>query len=127
MNKIILRPERVRRFPARFGWLDHRLLHLPDEGLAKLSHSTLALYVILALVSDAQGMSYYSDKRLCSILRCSDSILVSARAELIKADLLAFSSPLYQLLSLPEAETDNTDCYASAQEFTQTLKEAGLL
>ena len=127
MNKVILRPERMRRFPARFGWLDHRLLHLPDEGLAKLGHSALALYAILALVSDVQGMSYYSNKRLCWLLGCNESTLRSARAQLIKADLLAFSAPLYQLLALRQPEADTAEDYASAEEFEKTLKEAGLL
>ena len=127
MNKIILRPERMRRFPTRFGWLDHRLLHLRDEGLTKLGHSAWALYTILALVSDAQGMSYYSNKRLCWLLRCDESILRSARAQLVKADLLAFSAPLYQLLALGQPEADSAKEGASAEEFQKTLKEAGLL
>ena len=51
-------------------------------------------------MADAQGLSYYSDASAGALLACSGSELRAARAELVAAGLIAYQSPLYQVLSL---------------------------
>ena len=52
------------------------------------------------MVADAEGLSYYSDASTAALLTCSGSELRAARAELVAAGLIAYRSPLYQVLSL---------------------------
>ena len=60
-------PDRPRQIPPRFSWIDHRLVR--DAHLSRLSTShAAALYLALHTVSDARGLSYYSDKRLLQLL-----------------------------------------------------------
>ena len=61
-------------------------------------------YFFLASVSDQQGLSYYRDDSLASRLRIRQADLLEARDELIRHDLLAYESPLTQVLSLPQAQ-----------------------
>jgi len=56
--KRLLCPERVRRVPARFSWLDHRLVR--DHHIESCGPEALALYLLLVTVGDAEGLSYYS-------------------------------------------------------------------
>ena len=94
----MLRPERVRQVPPSFNWVDHRLVR--DHYLERCDCTALALYLFLVVVSDAQGLSYYSDASLCRRLKLDPLQLSAARAALEKADLIAYHKPLYQVLSL---------------------------
>jgi hypothetical protein len=60
-----------------------------------------ALYLFLVTVSDAQGLSYYGAPTLARRLHLSDGDLDSARRQLIELELIAYRSPLYQVLALP--------------------------
>jgi hypothetical protein len=51
-------------------------------------------------VADAQGLSYYSDQTTENLLGFSPLELGSARAELVRAGLIAYRTPFYQVLSL---------------------------
>jgi hypothetical protein len=64
--------------------------------------NALALYLFLVTVSDAQGLSYYSDASICRRLKLDLLQLDPIRAQLQKADLIAYRKPLYQVLSLQE-------------------------
>jgi hypothetical protein len=70
--------------------------------LAELSTPAKLLYFTLCLVSDRNGLSFYSDYRLSVLLKLSSQHLQAARAELLRRDLLAYSEGLYQLMSLPK-------------------------
>lgn len=98
MKKLLLRPERLRRAPPQFSWLDQRLFR--NGRSAPCEADALALYLFLVVVADAQGLSYYSDATIARLLRWDTLRLASARRQLIDADLVAFSAPLYQVLSL---------------------------
>lgn len=94
-------PDRPRQIPPRFSWIDHRLVR--DAHLSRLSTShAAALYLALLTVSDARGLSYYSDKRLLQLLPNTTTLdqLGHARRELIHAELIAHRPPHYQILSL---------------------------
>lgn len=59
MKKRVLNPERLRKVPPQFSWIDHRLVQ--DNYLVRCEHSAWALYLFLTSVGDVQGLSYYSD------------------------------------------------------------------
>lgn len=91
-------PQRQRRIPPQFSWLDHRLVR--DGHVQGRSAPALALYLFLVTVADADGLSWYSDAGLCQQLSWSDAQLRSARAELQQAGLIAYRQPLVQVLDL---------------------------
>jgi hypothetical protein len=91
-------PQRRRRIPQQFSWVDHRLVR--DGHLQGRSAPALALYLFLVTVADADGLSWYSEAALCRQLSWSGPQLHNARAELQQAELLAYREPLYQVLDL---------------------------
>lgn len=94
-------PQRRRRVPPQFSWVDHRLVR--DGHLQGRSASALALYLFLVTVADADGLSWYSDEALCRQLSCETAQLRRDRAELQQASLIAYRQPLYQVLDLAPA------------------------
>ena len=91
-------PERIRKVPKQFSWLDQRLVqaHLIDH----LSHPAAALYLFLVIVADAKGLSYYGDRTLSKRLTMDENTLFSTRRQLIHTGLIAYKHPLYQVLAL---------------------------
>lgn len=96
--KRVLCPQRLRRVPQQFSWLDHRLVR--DRHFAGRSAPALALYLFLVTVADGQGLSYYSDPIICRLLPLDGPALARARQELIAAGLIVYQRPLYQVLAL---------------------------
>jgi len=99
-TKRILCPERLRRIPKAFSWVDHRLVR--EGHISRCSHEALALYLFLVTVADAEGLSYYSDPAVERLLDMNESTLASARRILCRVGLVAYSNPLYQVLSLDD-------------------------
>lgn len=97
-NTPILYPERLRHVPRQFSWIDHRLVR--DRHIQGPSPSALSLYLFLCTVSDARGMSYYSDGAAGALLRLEAGQIREARGELMQAGLIAYRRPFYQVLSL---------------------------
>jgi hypothetical protein len=91
-------PDRIRKIPKQFSWVDHRLVR--EHHIEKLSHPASALYLFLVTVSDAQGLSYYSDPTISQRLSMDREVLVQSREELTRFALLAYQKPLYQVLAL---------------------------
>jgi hypothetical protein len=98
LTKRIPCPERIRRIPRQFSWVDHRLVR--DKRLCGLSHAAQSLYLFLVTVSDADGVSYYSDAAVERLLSMESSQLTYSWGILCGAGLLAYSRPFYQILSL---------------------------
>lgn len=98
---VVVRPERIRRLPPGFGWIDHRFVR--HGFAARLSPEAQALYLFLATVADEYGVSWYSTDKLCLKSGLSPMAVTLARKELTAQSLLAYACPVYQLLSLPEA------------------------
>ena len=92
-------PQRVRTMPAQFGAVDRRLVY--QKHIRRMSAEQIALYVFLQCVSDAQGLSFYSDERVCEELHFTHDELWEAREELVQGAFLLYHRPIYQLLNLP--------------------------
>ncbi len=105
MAEIIKEPvcrDRVRRIPRGFSWVDHRLVR--EHYVERCSHGALALYLFLVTVSDAEGLSWWSERSLSDRLGMPVDRVRQARAELEAADLVAFEQPLWQILDLEGGE-----------------------
>lgn len=98
MEKHLLDPARLRKTPPQFSWIDQRLVR--ERHIERLSHAAAALYLFLLTVADAQGLSFYSERSIGRHLAMAAERLDSTRKELLRADLIAYQDPLYQVLSL---------------------------
>jgi hypothetical protein len=97
--KRVLLPDRVRKIEGSFGWIDHRFV--TGGFLHDLSMIEILLYLFLVAVSDRNGLSFYHDDRIASVLKIDLPALGKAREGLVRRSLLAYEFPLYQILSLP--------------------------
>ena len=93
-------PERVRTIPVQFGPVDRQLVY--QKHIRRMSTEQIALYVFLQCVSDAEGLSFYFDERICEYLHFSLNGLWKARDGLVQGGFLLYSRPIYQLLNLPQ-------------------------
>jgi len=99
IEKRLLVADRVRRPPREgFSWVDRRFLR---DFASRLSGDAVFLYFFLAAVSDKQGLSFYGDATIAVRLRMREEAVVAARDDLVIHDLVAYQSPLTQVLSLP--------------------------
>ena len=65
-TKRVLCERRLRRIPAQFSWIDQRLVF--EGHLGRCDAHTAALYLLLIIVADAQGLSYWGDARVMRLL-----------------------------------------------------------
>ena len=100
IRKKVINPNRVRRIDGGFSFIPHRFLS--DGFLASLSQKELLLYLFLILVSDRNGLSFYSYDSICSLLQITADQYIDARNALIKKDLIAFEGTVFQILDLPK-------------------------
>lgn len=123
VQKHLICPQRIRKIPKQFSWLDHRLVS--DHHIDRCSHSAAALYLFLVTVADAQGLSYYSDRAISQRLDMDANTLAQARQELIRIGLIAYQKPLYQVLAL-DTLTEATNRYpGQLQSLAQIFKQIG--
>jgi len=123
VKKFPIHPNRIRKTPKQFSWLDHRLVR--DRYIDRCSHPAATLYLFLVTVADAQGLSYYSDATICERLTMDPAILEKARGELIHIGLIAYRSPLYQVLGLDEPVLNTTTPSPGLQSLAQIFKNIG--
>jgi hypothetical protein len=77
-TKRLLCPQRVRRVPHQFSWIDQRLVR--DGHISRCGGvQALGLYLLLVTVADSQGLSYYSDKTAARLLGLNEVDLRQAR------------------------------------------------
>lgn len=99
MKKRLLNPCRVRRINGGFSFIPHRFL---TEGFyACMSNEEKNLYMFLVLASDKNGLSYYSDKSICTYTGLPHEAYIHARKGLVEKDLIEFNGTLFQVLELP--------------------------
>ena len=116
IEKKPLLPERVRRIEGGFSFIPHAFL--TREFVTCLTQHELLLYFVLILVGDRRGLSYYSQEKLCLLLRMSFDELITARNGLIRKSLIAFDGFLFQVLSLPEKpKQDQSRALTCQQDF----------
>jgi hypothetical protein len=94
LSKRLVCPARVRRVPKQFSWVDQH------HYVERCDAYALALYLFLVTVADDQGLSYYADTTLSARLSMDGAILNKARQTLIRAQLIAYERPFYQVLAL---------------------------
>jgi len=100
-RKHVLCEERTRQVPAQFSWIGHRLV---SGGFCRRCRTEeLALYLVLVIEGDADGLSYYGDESISGLIGVPASRVAEIREGLVRADLVAYRKPLYQVLELPEA------------------------
>jgi hypothetical protein len=119
IKKRVLCPERLRKVPAQFSWVDQRLVR--QRYIERCEPSAWALYLVLVTVADAEGLSYYSDASLGRMLRLDQLTLSAARAQLCAAGLLMYQKPLYQVLALEDSAPPGAPVSRSGQ--TRSLKD----
>ena len=105
INKRILDRHRLRVLPhSGFSWVDRRFIR---NGFAdRLSAADVSLYFFLCAVADRDGLSFFGDVRISSLLKISSGNLDRARRTLVYQDLIRFERPLYQVLALPKSELE---------------------
>jgi hypothetical protein len=96
--KQIICSDRLRRVPAQFSWIDHRLVR--DHHIDRCDAHAAMLYLFLVTVADARGVSWYSDESTARRLSMNMERLCRARSDLIQTGLIAWASPVYQVLAL---------------------------
>jgi len=99
-SRQVICPARLRRVPERFSWVDQRLVR--DRHLERLDVYAAALYLFLVTVADVRGLSWYGDTSVARRLSIDEVRLRRARADLVAAGMLAYASPLYQVLALEQ-------------------------
>ena len=57
--------------------------------------------MFLVLASDKNGLSYYSDKSICTYTGLNSEMYDQARDSLIEKDLIAYNGRIFQVLELP--------------------------
>ena len=119
IKKRVLCPERLRKVPAQFSWVDQRLVR--HRYIERCEPTAWALYLVLVTVADAEGLSYYSDASLARMLRLDQLTLSAARTQLSRAGLLRYQKPLYQVLGLEESALPRPPESRSGQ--TRSLKD----
>jgi hypothetical protein len=115
IQKKVLNPQRVRQINGGFSFVPHRFVL--DGFLAALEQKELLLYLFLVVVSDRNGLSFYSYDSICTLLELNLDEYIAARDSLIKKDLLAFDGTLFQVLELPQKPLPgSTVCRRSKNE-----------
>ena len=99
IKKKVLNPKRVRQINGGFSFIPHRFVL--DGFLAALRQKELLLYLFLVLVSDRNGLSFYSYDNICTLLELSLDEYIASRNSLMDKDLIAFDGTLFQVLDLP--------------------------
>jgi hypothetical protein len=99
IKKKVLNPQRLRQINGGFSFIPHRFVL--DGFLATLDQKELLLYLFLVMVSDRNGVSFYSYDRICTLLELNLDQYIASRNSLIERDLIAFDGTLFQVLSLP--------------------------
>ena len=100
IEKAPLCRDRIRKITGSFAFIEHRFLR--GGYFASLHRNEVLLYLFLVLVSDHNGLSYYSYDRICTILGICTDEYIEARNGLIQKDLIAFDGRMFQVLSLPD-------------------------
>lgn len=101
IKKKVLNAKRVRKINGGFSFIPHQFIL--DGFLAALGQKELLFYLFLVIVSDRNGVSFYSYDVICTLLSLDLDEYIASRDSLIEKDLIAFDGTLFQVLSLPQS------------------------
>ena len=121
-SKRILNSSRVRKIQGSFSWIDHSFI--TGGFLRDLSAVEILLYFFLVTVSDRNGISFYHDDKICSLIKIGLVSLGEARDVLIGKSLLAYEHPIYQVLSLPPQPVKSIASEERTFEHMKKIREA---
>jgi len=121
ITKPPIYPERIRKTPKQFSWLDHRLVS--DHYIDRCTHTAAAFYLFLVTVADARGMSYYSTRTLSQRLAMDEHALAQARDELVNIGLVAYRKPLYQVLAIDAEPAMRSGTLQSVEQIFKRIGE----
>ena len=126
IKKKILNPNRIRRINGGFSFIPHRFL--TDGFLSSLEQKELLLFLFLVIVSDRNGLSFYSYDAICNLLQLDVYQYIKARDALIEKDLIAFDGTIFQVLELPSKPVLSSMAKKDDQYRTKNLSGiAGLI
>jgi hypothetical protein len=91
-------PDRLRKLPRHFAWIDHRL----RDHLARLSLEEIALLFFLHIAADRLGCSFWADSTIAKKLGLREGDVIQGRFHLVERGLIAYRYPLFQLLPLED-------------------------
>jgi hypothetical protein len=114
MNKSVLVPDRVRKIDGSFSFIPHKFV--TAGFFSSLTHHELLLYMLLVMVGDRNGLSYYSQDRLATMLKIALDDFIYARNGLLKKSLIAFNGLLFQVLALPAEPISLTSSALTTEE-----------
>jgi len=106
-ERHVICPERVRRIPESFSWIDREILH--QGHLERLTQDEILLYFFLTLVAGPEGTSFWGYRRIAKLLKLSEDQVLRATAGLLKKDLIDFLFPTYQVLSIPPSSASKEE------------------
>lgn len=89
---------RVRRPSRRFGWVDRRLL--ADGHVVPLGPVPITVYLLLCVVADRHGVSWYAPGTLAGWVKCPPDWIRPALESLAEARLVALADRYVQVLDL---------------------------
>ena len=127
----VINPSRVRTTEGSFAFIPHRFLR---AGFwQRCSPEELCLYLLLVMVSDRQGMSYYGMGKLGRLTRLDPGELDAAFEGLRHKDLIEREDIFVQVLSLPEPvqpgprgrQRSDASCPLSMQEALKLILKKG--
>jgi hypothetical protein len=122
IKKKVLVPSRIRRIERGFSFIPHRFL--TDGFLVVLDQKEILLYLFLVLVSDRNGLSFYSYDAICTLLQLTVDEYIEARDALIKKELIAFDGTLFQVLDLPQAPVSTTKSNTTHSEIAELIRQS---
>jgi Helix-turn-helix domain len=125
IKKKILNPNRIRRINGGFSFIPHRFL--TDGFLASLEQKELLLFLFLVIVSDRNGLSFYSYDAICSLLQLNVDQYIKAKDGLIQKDLIAFDGSVFQVLDLPSKPVLSSRAKQDDQQPTKNLSDIAQL
>ena len=122
IRKKLLDPNRVRHIDGGFSFVPHRFL--TDGFLASLKPQELLLYLFLILVSDRQGLCFYSYDSICSLLGLTLDQYIEARNGLMEKDLIAFDGTIFQVLDLPSKPMEGSRAKEDPAAIAQLIRKS---
>lgn len=95
-----LDPSKVRRPSKSFGWVDHRIVK--SGYLERLGPGDAAVYLLLCVVADRHGISFYRPETLGRLLKRPAASISAALSSLSSHELIALSDRYVQVRDLDD-------------------------